>query len=178
MNGIVLRDINIEQTYSCTVAAPITTLDLKVECAGRAARKVQEQVVKMTGAVGVRGTWPSMSSKLFGILANSELKIDRIIFNNQATILFWNDGEKTVVKCRECGDGHCIYDKDFELFVSADNTVVIDDVSQLDGAVENIARCAYCQQHFDHEKAVMAAMLKRLYPNFQDAMRKALKGGE
>ena len=72
MNGIVLRDINIEQTYSCTVAAPITTLDLKVECAGRAARKVQEQVVKMTGAVGVRGTWPSMSSKLFGILANSE----------------------------------------------------------------------------------------------------------
>lgn len=105
-------------------------------------------------------------------------KVDRVMFNNQATIVFWKDGEKTVVKCRECGDGHCIYDKDFNLFLSADNTVIIDDVSQLDGAVENIARCAYCQQHFDSEKAVMAAMLKRLYPNFQDVMREALEDAD
>ena len=105
-------------------------------------------------------------------------KVDRVMFNNQATILFWNDGEKTVVKCRECGDGHCIYDKDFNLFLGSDNTVIIADISQLDNAVENIARCAYCQQHFDSEKAVMAAMLKRLYPNFQDVMRGALEGGD
>ena len=105
-------------------------------------------------------------------------KVDRVMFHDQATILFWKDGEKTVVKCRECGDGHCIYDKDFNLFLSADNTVIIDDVSQLDNAVENIARCAYCQQHFDREKAVMAAMLKRLYPNFQDVMRGTLEGGD
>ena len=25
--------------------------------------------------------------------------IDRVIFNNPATIIFWNDGSKTVVKC-------------------------------------------------------------------------------
>lgn len=28
-------------------------------------------------------------------------EIDRIIFNNPATIVFWNDGTKTVVKCSE-----------------------------------------------------------------------------
>ena len=30
-----------------------------------------------------------------------ELKIERVIFNNPATIVFWNDGTKTVVKCDE-----------------------------------------------------------------------------
>jgi hypothetical protein len=29
----------------------------------------------------------------------SELKIERVIFNDPATIVFWNDGTKTVVKC-------------------------------------------------------------------------------
>ena len=28
-------------------------------------------------------------------------KIDNVIFNNPATIVFWNDGSKTVVKCQE-----------------------------------------------------------------------------
>lgn len=27
-------------------------------------------------------------------------KIDRVIFNNPATIVYWNDGSKTVVKCQ------------------------------------------------------------------------------
>lgn len=32
----------------------------------------------------------------------SKLKVERVIFNAPATIVFWNDGTKTVVKCQEC----------------------------------------------------------------------------
>lgn len=28
--------------------------------------------------------------------------IERVIYNAPATIIFWSDGEKTVVKCHEC----------------------------------------------------------------------------
>lgn len=31
----------------------------------------------------------------------SDLKVEKVIFNNPATIVFWNDGSKTVVKCGE-----------------------------------------------------------------------------
>lgn len=37
-----------------------------------------------------------------------DLKIKKVIFNAPATIIFWNDGTKTVVKCQE-GD---VYDKE------------------------------------------------------------------
>lgn len=33
--------------------------------------------------------------------ARVSIKIDRVIFNNPATIVFWSDGSKTVVKCQE-----------------------------------------------------------------------------
>ena len=39
------------------------------------------------------------------------LKIKNVIFSNPATIVFWEDGTKTVVKCQK-GD---IYDKEKEL---------------------------------------------------------------
>ncbi len=31
----------------------------------------------------------------------SNLKVEKVIFNDPATIVFWNDGSKTVVKCGE-----------------------------------------------------------------------------
>ena len=31
----------------------------------------------------------------------NKAKIDRVIFNGPATIVFWSDGDKTVVKCME-----------------------------------------------------------------------------
>lgn len=31
-----------------------------------------------------------------------KLKVDKVIYNPPATIVFWNDGTKTVVKCQEC----------------------------------------------------------------------------
>ena len=105
-------------------------------------------------------------------------KVERVIMNPPATILFWDDGEKTVVKCHECGDGKCIFDKDFGMPTLDANTVALDDLSQLDETVTKIARCDFCQMHYDEEKAVMAAMLKRLYPNFQNVLRDAFEGGE
>ncbi len=41
------------------------------------------------------------------------LKIEKVIYNPPATIVLWNDGEKTVVKCR-VGD---IYDRETGLFL-------------------------------------------------------------
>ena len=39
------------------------------------------------------------SSKVYDIVNIPE--IEKVIFNNPATIVFWNDGSKTVVKCSE-----------------------------------------------------------------------------
>lgn len=33
------------------------------------------------------------------ILRNKHVEITKVIFNNPATIVFWSDGKKTVVKC-------------------------------------------------------------------------------
>lgn len=35
------------------------------------------------------------------MLHNKNVEITKVIFNNPATIVFWNDGSKTVVKCSE-----------------------------------------------------------------------------
>lgn len=32
---------------------------------------------------------------------STELKVERVIFNDKTTIVFWNDHTKTVVKCQE-----------------------------------------------------------------------------
>lgn len=45
---------------------------------------------------------------LFLNIATSRCEIDRVIYNGPATIVFWDDGDKTVVKCHE-GD---TYDKE------------------------------------------------------------------
>ena len=59
----------------------------------------------------------------------SQARVVRVVLNGPATILFWDDGTKTVVKLQN-GDTD------------------------------------------DPEKAIMAGMLKRLYPNWQDVLRK------
>lgn len=77
-------------------------------------------------------------------------RVERIIANGPATIVFWDDGEKTVVKCRECN--------------------VCDRKSDTPGPC--------CYRRYDSEKAVLAAMLKRLAPGWQDDVRKAEKEGQ
>lgn len=76
-------------------------------------------------------------------------KVERVIFNGPATIVFWDDGEKTVVKCRECAE--------------------CDPLKLFEGQSKP---CLMAE--FDYEKAVMAAMLKRLYRNYQDVLREVL----
>lgn len=39
--------------------------------------------------------------KPYGSVLYKELKIENVIFNGPATIVIWNDGSKTVVKCYE-----------------------------------------------------------------------------
>ena len=90
-------------------------------------------------------------------------RVDHVVLNNQAAVVFWTDDVKTVVKCRECGDGVCQLDRDYEV-----------DTEDSEAVVRDVARKQFCATHFDEEKAIMAAMLKRLYPNFQDVLRAAL----
>lgn len=78
-------------------------------------------------------------------LGDKSPRVERIIANGPATIVFWDDGEKTVVKCRECN--------------------VCNKKSDAPGPC--------CYRRYDSEKAVMAAMLKRLAPGWQDDVRKA-----
>ena len=59
----------------------------------------------------------------------NQARVVRVVHNGPATVLFWDDGTKTVVKLQN-GDTD------------------------------------------DLEKAIMAGMLKRLYPNWQDVLRK------
>lgn len=79
-------------------------------------------------------------------LGDKSPRVERVIANGPATVVFWDDGEKTVVKCRECN--------------MCDATK---------------APAPSCTIRYDHEKAVMAAMLKRLAPGWQDDVRKAEK---
>ncbi|MCR2034387.1 hypothetical protein [Adlercreutzia mucosicola] len=82
--------------------------------------------------------------------------IERVLYNAPATIIFWSDGEKTVVKCHECVmSGQC---KRFRT---------------KDGA------CG-CQAFHDGNPAlwrregVVNASLKRTFPNYIDQLSKAL----
>lgn len=43
----------------------------------------------------------SYSERSIIMLRNKNVEITKVIFNNPATIVFWNDGSKTVVKCSE-----------------------------------------------------------------------------
>jgi hypothetical protein len=82
---------------------------------------------------------------------------ESVLFNGPVTVVFWRDGRKTVVKCRECDDGPCVYDRDWEGLLP----------------MEKLARATRCKVRFDTDKAVMAAMLKRLLPGYQDVLRAA-----
>ena len=82
-------------------------------------------------------------------------EVTKVIFNGPATIVFWDDGEKTVVKCSECGDGRCLKAKGYER----------------DPEENAFHRPMFCAIHNDPEKAVMAAILKRVYHGYQDVLR-------
>ncbi|WP_165170635.1 hypothetical protein [Adlercreutzia sp. ZJ242] len=140
-----------------------------------------EKFEKVNAAIKARGACGELTAmRVLSILADNTARVSKAIGNDQATILFWDDGEKTVVKCRECGDGRCLFDKDMRERLErrksdADSNASTDE--DREELVDLLRRSLFCDLHFDSEKAVMAAMLKRLYPNFQDVLR-AIAGDE
>lgn len=77
--------------------------------------------------------------------------IERVLYNAPATIIFWSNGEKTVVKCHECPMcGKC------------------DRYRVEDGA------CGYRDPNAWRRNGVINASLKRTFPNYIDQFNKAL----
>ena len=121
-----------------------------------------------------------IAQQYYRSLYKHQPKVERVIINRPATIVFWDDGEKTVVKCHECSDGKCLFDKNYDPIddyqdierIERDengNDVIIGSVNKFDRAIR-------CGMRFEEEKGIMAAMLKRLYHNFQDVIRKYEEG--
>ena len=75
-------------------------------------------------------------------------KVERVIFEGPATVVFWSDGDKTVAKCTECWVGR---------------------TGQKCPLRKTPERCS----RYSREKGLMAAMLKKLYKNFEDVLRDA-----
>lgn len=48
-----------------------------------------------------RDFMPELNFSQFGYIAPSKLQIKQVIFHNPATIVYWSDKSKTVVKCKE-----------------------------------------------------------------------------
>ena len=79
-----------------------------------------------------------------------KLSIDKVVFHAPATIVYWSDGTKTVVKCQNCITKQC---KDVR---NDDNTCPIEyaDKWQHDG--------------------LMYAALKKTFPNYLDEFKRVL----
>lgn len=75
-------------------------------------------------------------------------KVERVIFNTPATIVFWNDGTKTVVKCQECPEAL----SDCQLVRCEDGTCLLN-------------------MQFK-SKGLAHAMLKKTLPGYLDTFKK------
>ena len=137
---------------------PHADLNMHCTCSPEMAQKIAA-IIRNAQPIDCTETYMDTSKKIIELVLSKSFspKVKRVIFNGPATILFWDDGEKTVVKCRECQDGKCIHDDD-----------TIDPIAK-------VTRGIACSLTSDPEKAVMAAMLKRLYKNYQDVLREALE---
>lgn len=87
---------------------------------------------------------------------NQKRYIERVIYNAPATIIFWSDGVKTVVKCHECCmSGQC------ERFRVKDGAC---GCQAFHGGNPALWR----------REGVVNASLKRTFPNYIDQLSKAL----
>lgn len=96
-------------------------------------------------------------------------KVTRVIVNGPATVVFWDDGEKTVVKCRECESCR---------FAKSGSDTEAEEMNVFEALAHNVLLNTRCATRYDPEKAVMAAMLKRLYRNWQDVVRREFPEGD
>lgn len=56
-------------------------------------------IATVTDGTGI--DWWERTSTKFGYFAQNKFTIKKVIFNDPATIVFWADGTKTVVKCAD-----------------------------------------------------------------------------
>lgn len=85
------------------------SLNNDIEPEGRILLEYREPVYIPFEFTERRNAMPPESIKksynfFFSSFYNKEIEIEKVIFNNPATIVLWNDGTKTVVKAQE-GDG-------------------------------------------------------------------------
>lgn len=77
-----------------------------------------------------------------------KLTIDHVIFHAPATIVYWSDGTKTVVKCQECDERICKH------------ALLSDGTCQMD-----------ISGSWKHD-GLMHAMLKKNFPGYLDELAK------
>ena len=85
--------LGLNHGYGITASIPKSILD--EPDFDKIVRRIESDIV-----------YPSLQKFNYGIGITP--KVERVIFNHPATIIFWKDGSKTVVKCQQ-GD---IYDKE------------------------------------------------------------------
>lgn len=78
-----------------------------------------------------------------------KLSIDKVIFHAPATIVYWSDGTKTVVKCQMCSKDLC------DMFCLRDGT------------------CLNALSVWQHD-GLMYAALKKTFPNYLDEFKRVL----
>lgn len=54
-----------------------------------------EDIRELYEVLGITGTYPQTKEETVGV------RIERVIFSGPATIVFWEDGDKTIVKCMD-----------------------------------------------------------------------------
>lgn len=161
-----VRDFKVSVDYdidSLRGKYPIANVTVSAQITGPVLTAVQEETAKPHITVD---EFYNSQRRVLDLIWNHCPKVERVIFNGPATIVFWDDGEKTVVKCRECDK--CLNDRDYPT-----DPIIIGDI-EVPAEVMRAAHKVSCRMAFDPEKAVMAAMLKRLYKNYQDVLREAL----
>lgn len=94
----------IEYRHSCD---PINNdFILTVEFRGHRNRQFDTRQLELIGSIYQYNADCGITTKIYDspiqkMNMYSDLKVEKVIFNNPATIVFWNDGSKTVVKCGE-----------------------------------------------------------------------------
>ena len=64
-------------------------------------REGNKQPLKITSVEFSPISYPEITGYLIGSVSKRKIGIKDVIFNNPATVVIWEDGTKTVVKCQE-----------------------------------------------------------------------------
>lgn len=98
----IKMNVVFKNTYDATRASSIETSPSKIGAQlGEIARKAFDEGIDAALKRPIRsGRYPWDIQKIINKEKKEMFKIKRVLFNNPATIVFWADGDKTVVKCQ------------------------------------------------------------------------------